>query len=45
MESPIINLWKLFHYGKKQIIFWFVNDSEYHHREMRLMYQYQYEIN
>ena len=33
-ESPIKNLWKLFYYGKKQKHFWFVNDSEYHHREM-----------
>ena len=34
-ESPIKNLWKLFYYGKKRKhFFWFVNNSEYDHREM-----------
>ena len=37
MESLIKNLWKLFYYGKNKNIFWFVNNSEYHHREMGLI--------
>jgi hypothetical protein len=37
MESPIKKLWKLFYYEKTKNIFWFVNNSEYHHREMGLM--------
>ena len=34
-ESPIKNLWKLFYYGKKNI-FWFVNNTKYHQRQMGL---------
>ena len=38
-ESPIKNLWKQLYYGmeKNKNIFWFVNISKYHHREMGLM--------
>ena len=35
-EAGAICFEKLFYYGKNNNIFWFVNNSEYHHREMGL---------
>ena len=38
-ESPIKNLSKLSYYGNKKM-FWFVNNSEYHHRKWGFFVSY-----